>query len=93
MVIVDRFRGRREMRVGESADRDSDYIRLALRKPEDRAAAARAEVMNDWIAAIGWPLEDRRSALKPYAVALEECSDAESTSGPPLAFKAMAQGN
>lgn len=77
--------------VGEGADRDGDAVRQALRLPEHRSSAMRAEVEDDIEAAVGGPAVERRRAARLDRVAREEGGDAVRAARAPLAFDAMAE--
>src|SRR5262249_10320095 len=89
--FVDGDPRRRKTRIGEGADGDGDDIGNVLQLPIDPAAATRAEVEADLLAAVALARVARRATLdRPDLVAAEARLRAEHAARAPLASQAMA---
>ena len=85
---------RRKGRIGESAERHGDPVRVIVDRIPDRGSAARAKPLRDRAAFIAGSSECRRLALKELNVFLEKARlRRERAARPFLAFKTMTDGN
>jgi len=84
-----RWRGKRP--ICKTSHRHRDRVRLSLRLPEDAGAAVRTEMERHSVATVGQAPVSLGGALGPHRRSREECGNAVSAAGPPLAVEAMAQ--
>lgn len=84
---------RRESRVGESADGDSDVSGKAFTLPVDGGAAYRTEMKGQCVAAFGFPRPRRSLTGEGYLLAAEARLVADHGAGAALALQAVAHGD
>src|SRR5262249_39053113 len=84
---------RREIRVGEAADRNSDVSRETFALPVDGRAAYRTEMKGQLVAAFGAPHPRRRLTSKGNLLTGEARLIADHGAGAALALQAVAHGN
>src|SRR5262245_61187950 len=87
------YRRRREIWVGEVADRNGDVSGKALALPVDGGAACRTEMIGHRVAAFGCPGARRSLPGDGDLLAAEACLVADGGAGAALAFQAVAHGD
>src|SRR5258705_4602722 len=90
-LLPDRIARRREGGDIERADRDPTHRRVAVAFPVQVAAAIRAEIKADPIAAVGAALVDLALAFEPHLLFRVARAEMEGGAGAPPARLAMAE--
>src|SRR2546421_5144797 len=92
--LEDRNGWRRERRIGECADRNSNHVWRVRTGEEDRRAAVGAEMKGQVLAAFVRRSDEVAGTTDDmHVIRHERRLDRESAPGPPLAGKAVAHGD